>query len=231
MKKSWHILLVLLFACRCIAAANNEPNHPCEPNAVNDPNTLNDPNTPFDPNTLIDPNEPVDPNNPIELLSIKWKSIISILQNKNIEQKVKEEKINEIVSPYFDFPLMAKLALGRRHWPTLSTLQQEKFTLLFAERLKTSYRKKVALYKDEKIIIKPKIQKSKTVYIPTELVSNEGKFDILYKIRRVDKGWKIYDVEIEGVSVLLTYRSQFNDILKNGTIEDLLFRLEKTPDG
>ena len=46
----------------------------------------------------------------------------------------------------------------------------------------------------------------------------------------MDQGWKIYDVEIEGVSVLLTYRSQFNDILKNGTIEDLLSRLEKTPD-
>jgi phospholipid transport system substrate-binding protein len=74
------------------------------------------------------------------------------------------------------------------------------------------------------------MQKNNTVYIPTELVSQDQKVDILYKIRRLDNGWKIYDVEIQGVSVLLTYRSQFDDILSRGTVEDLLARLEKPPD-
>jgi phospholipid transport system substrate-binding protein len=50
---------------------------------------------------------------------------------------------------------------------------------------------------------------------------------MLYKLRKVAKRWKIYDVEIQGVSILLTYRSQFDEILSRGTVEDLLSRLEK----
>jgi phospholipid transport system substrate-binding protein len=49
---------------------------------------------------------------------------------------------------------------------------------------------------------------------------------MVYKLRKVEKDWKIYDVEIEGVSILLTYRSQFDDILSRSTVEDLLARLE-----
>ena len=55
------------------------------------------------------------------------------------------------------------------------------------------------------------------------------KFTIVYKFRRIDKKWKIYDLEIEGVSIILTYRSQFNDILSHGSVEDLLRQLEKEP--
>jgi phospholipid transport system substrate-binding protein len=52
----------------------------------------------------------------------------------------------------------------------------------------------------------------------------------LYKLRKVQKAWKIYDVEIQGVSVLLTYRSQFDEILSHGTVKELLSRLEKPTD-
>jgi phospholipid transport system substrate-binding protein len=170
-----------------------------------------------------------DPNNPEELLRNKWDAIISILQKKDIYQKAKEKQISKIVSSIFDFPLMAKLTLGRKHWPKLTPPQRDKFTQLFAERLKKSYREKIALYKDEKVLFKPKKQKKKTIYIPSELTYKDKKVAILYKLRKVDKRWKIYDVEIQGVSILLTYRSQFDEILRRGTVKDLLSRLEKPP--
>ena len=72
-----------------------------------------DNNKPNDPN---DPNEPKDPN---ELLSRKWGAVISVLQNKELTQQAKEKQISKIVEPLFDFPLMAKLSLGRKHWPKL----------------------------------------------------------------------------------------------------------------
>jgi phospholipid transport system substrate-binding protein len=62
-----------------------------------------------------------------------------------------------------------------------------------------------------------------------ELISKDKKVTITHKLRKVDKRWKIYDVDIQGVSILLTYRSQFDDILRKGTVEDLLSRLEKPP--
>ena len=173
-----------------------------------------------------DPNYPKDPN---ELIRIKWRAVISVLRNKDIEQKAKKEKISKIVSPIFDFPLMAKLALGRKHWPKLSSSQQKKFTQLFIERLKTSYREKITLYTNEDVQFKPAVRKKKLIHIPMELISKDKKVKIVHKLRKVDKHWKIYDVEIQGVSILLTYRAQFDDILRKGTVEDLLSRLEKPP--
>jgi len=177
-----------------------------------------------------DPNDPNDPNDPEELLRNKWDAVVSILQKKDIDQKDKEKQISKIVTPIFDFPLMAKLVLGRKHWPKFTPPQREKFTRLFTERLKRSYWEKIALYQDEIILFKPKEQKKSTIYIPSELIHEDKKVAILYKLRKVAKRWKIYDVEIQGVSILLTYRSQFDEILRHGTVEDLLSRLEKPPE-
>jgi phospholipid transport system substrate-binding protein len=206
MKNLWGALLVFLIACQCVNAKSSDPN---------------------------DPNDSHYPKDPNELLRTKWNAVFSVLRNKDIDQREKEKKINKIVAPIFDFPLMAKLTLGRKHWPTLTPAQQEKFTRLFVERLKTSYREKVSLYTDEKVQFKPAVEKKeKTVcFIPMEMVSRDKKVNIRHKLRKhkVDKRWKIYDVEIQGISILLTYRSQFNDILQKGTVEDLLARLEDPP--
>ncbi|MFB0552665.1 MAG: phospholipid-binding protein MlaC [Phycisphaerae bacterium] len=207
--------LVLLVAFQVVNSDSKDPN---------DPNNLNEPNEPADPNI------PNDPNDPEDLLRNKWDAVVSILQKKDIDPNVKEEKISKIITPLFDFPLMAKLALGRTHWPKFTPPQREKFTRLFSERLKSSYLDKVSLYKDEKVLFKPAAQKKKnTISIPTELIHEDKKVAILYKLRKVDKRWKIYDVEIQGVSILLTYRSQFDEILRRGTVKDLLSRLEKLP--
>jgi phospholipid transport system substrate-binding protein len=174
-----------------------------------------------------DDKDPNDPNDPNELLRSKWDAVVSVLQNKDIEQKEKESEISKIVNPSFDFPLMAKLALGKKNWLKLNQQQREKFAQLFVERLSASYREKITLYTDEKVSFKPSVQKKKTTYVPIELVSKDKTIAMLYKLRKADGCWKIYDVEIEGISILLTYRSQFDDILRHGTVEELLSRLEK----
>ncbi|HUT47501.1 MAG TPA: ABC transporter substrate-binding protein [Sedimentisphaerales bacterium] len=205
MKSLWSIILVVLIACQCVNADGKD---------IKDPNDPNDPNYPSDPH---------------ELLRVKWNAVITVLQNKEIDQDAREKKINKIVNSIFDFPLMAKLALGREHWPKLTPPQREKFTRLFVERLRTSYREKISLYTDENVVFKPAVKNKSTVYIPMELKSGDKKVAILHKLRKVEKRWKVYDVEIQGISILLTYRSQFDDILSRGTVEDLLSRLEKRP--
>lgn len=194
-------ILILATACQCLAAAEKDVN---------------------------DPNYPTDPN---ELVRLKWDAVICVLKNKECEQEVKNEKVDKIVSPIFDFPLMAKLSLGREHWPKLTPPQREKFTQLFLTRLKTSYREKIMLYTNEEASFKPAVCDGKTIQIPMELLSGEKKIGILYKLRKLGKRWKIYDVEIQGVSILMTYRSQFDDILRKGTVEELLARLEEPPAG
>jgi phospholipid transport system substrate-binding protein len=178
-----------------------------------------------------------DPNDPMELLTAKWNAVLKVLQTKDLEQKLKERIIDRIVSPMFDFPLMGQLALGRTHWPKLDAAQREKFIRLFVVRLKALYLEKTALYTNEKFVLKPGVARKNTIQIPMTLISEGKEILILYKLHKLDepgkgKGsgrWRIYDVEIEGVSILLTYRSQFDDILRRGSVQDLLSQLEKPP--
>ena len=165
-----------------------------------------------------------------EIVKGKLDAVFTVLQKKDLDQQAKKREINEIVTPMFDFALMAKLTLGRKHWPNLPREKKEKFTELYIELLKTSYLDKLALYTDEKVIFDPPVQVKKKVHIPTQLISKDRKTSILYKLYKSGSDWKVYDLEIQGVSVIRSYRSQFGEILQNGTIDDLLRKMEKPAD-
>ncbi len=162
-----------------------------------------------------------------KLLKSKLESVIFVLEKKDIDQQAKKKEIIEIVTPMFNFPLMSKLTLGKKHWPGLTKDQKEKFIELFTKRLKDSYLEKMMLYTDEKIEYKESVQVGKKVQIPTILTSKDNKISMLYKLYKSKLSWKIYDIEIQGVSLISTYRSQFDEILRSKTVDDLLAKLEK----
>ena len=151
---------------------------------------------------------------------------IAVLQKKDMDQQEKDRQIIEIVTPIFDFPLMAKLSLGRKYWPGLSKEQKEKYTDLFVKRLEASYLEKLSLYTDETVVYKTPVQNERKVEIPTEVISKDKKISMTYKLYKSKQDWKIYDMEIEGISIIVTYRSQFDQILDKGTFDDLLLKLE-----
>ena len=88
-------------------------------------------------------------------------TVIQILQDKDIQQQKKKTHIDEIVTPMFDFPLIAKLALGRQYWIGLTQPDQKRFTTLFVKRLKKTYFDTLALYKGERIIYEPPVEGDK----------------------------------------------------------------------
>jgi phospholipid transport system substrate-binding protein len=175
-----------------------------------------------------EPNYHDDPN---ALLQGMWNATVLVLQNKDLDYNDKSDKVDRILSPVFDFPLMAKLTLGEKHWPKLTEAQREEFTRLFVDKLKSSYRDKMFKYTNQTALFKPPVEARKgVVFIPMEILSERDKIQMLCKFRKSDNVWKVYDVEIEGVSVLLCYRSQVDDILSKGTVEELFARLaEKQP--
>ena len=160
------------------------------------------------------------------LLKNNLDAIFTVLQKQDLEQQAKNDEIVEIITPMFDFELMARLSLGKKHWPQLSQEKKKRFTELFVKRLKTSYVNNFKLYTDEKIFYEPPIQMEKKIHAPTYLVSKDKKISILYKFYSIGENWKIYDLEIQDVSIIRSYRSQFRSILENGTIDDLLLKLE-----
>jgi phospholipid transport system substrate-binding protein len=113
-----------------------------------------------------------------EIVKSKLDAVFAVLQKEDLDQQARKKEINEIVTPMFDFELMAKLSLGRKHWPNLPREKKEKFTQLYIELLKTSYLEKLALYTDEKVIFEPPVQVKKKVHIPTQLVSKDRKTSI-----------------------------------------------------
>jgi len=121
---------------------------------------------------------------------------------------------------------MAKLSLGRKYWPGVVNEKRQRFTELFTKRLKESYLDDLTLYTDEKVVFKTPVQVKRKIKIPTELVSKDNKISMLYKFHKSKHSWLIYDIEVQGVSIISTYRSQFDQVLSKGTIDELLLKLE-----
>jgi len=165
-----------------------------------------------------------------KLLKNNLDAVFTVLQKKDLKPQAKNKEIVDIVTPMFDFELMARLSLGKKHWPGLSQDKKERFTELFIKRLKASYLNNFNLYTNEKVVYEPSVQVRKKVHAQTYLVSKDKKISILYKLYKAENNWKIYDLEIQGVSIIRSYRSQFSSILKSGTIDDLLLKLEDPAD-
>lgn len=160
------------------------------------------------------------------LLKTNIDAVVVLLHDKGMDKARRNERILDIVTPIFDYQAMAKLSLGKKYWPTLSQEEQESFSDLFIARLQRSYLDRLDIYSDEEILYGEPQAAGKKVHVPSTLVSKDDRIGMLYKFYRTKEGWKIYDVEIGGVSIIQTYRSQFDGILSEGTIDNLLEKLK-----
>ena len=162
-----------------------------------------------------------------QLLKTKTEAVLEILKNKEMEESIKKKQIMAIIEPIVDFRLMSKLTLGKASWGKLSPEQQTEFVELFVERLKRSYLDKTTVYNGEKVAYRPGVQKGNKVNVPVDIITNDKPIELLYKFYQSDQGWRAYDLEINGVSLIKSYQAQFTEILKTGSPEDLLAELKK----
>lgn len=159
--------------------------------------------------------------------------IILLVEDKKLSTEVRNSKIVDVLTPTFDFELMAKLSLGKK-WKKLQKIDQIKFVNLYVKRMEKSYSSKLDAYSDEKVEVKKIHQpKANRIALETDLVSKDENLEIIYKFykpkkREVGKDtWLIYDVEIMGVSILKTDKAQFKEYLQTNTIDDLMEALIK----
>ena len=165
----------------------------------------------------------------LRITSEKIGTVIQLLKNKTLDKKERNKRIVEVVNPLFDFKVMARNSLGRKHWVNMTRAQKKEFLDLFVKRLQESYLEKLDLYTDENVVIENATQVKKRIHVLTRLVSKTDKKDMIYKFwKSKRRGWRVYDIVILGVSVVQTYRSQFNGLLRKGTIEDVLKKLRET---
>lgn len=161
-----------------------------------------------------------------ERLKEKIDSVTVLLKDKTLDKALRNNQIIDIVTPLFDYQAMAKLSLGKKYWPDLSQEKRQAFSELFITRLQESYLSKLDIYSDEEVVFGEPQKSGNKLQLPSTLVSKQNRIEMLYKLYRSASGWKIYDVEIGGVSIIQTYRSQFDEVLDAGNIDDLLAKLK-----
>ncbi len=163
-----------------------------------------------------------------KILKSSIDNVFTILLDKEMAMDQKKSKVIEISNTVFGYSLMAKLSVGKAHWSEFNAKQRTEFTNLFTESFQNFYIDKLDLFSNEEVIFQPaNVVKKKKVQIPTILLSKGKKYSILYKMFNSKDGWKIYDITIEGVSLIHTYRSQYNHILQSGEVEDLLVKMRE----
>ena len=112
----------------------------------------------------------------------------------------------------FTFAEMAKRSLGK-HWREMNGEEREEFTAIFARLIENSYIGKIEGYTEEKVLYEKELLRKRTAVVKTKIITNQGT-DIPLDYRLINrKGgeWMVYDVVIEGVSLVRNYRTQFTN--------------------
>jgi len=156
----------------------------------------------------------------------KISTVMTLLKDNELKKEQREHKILSEIEVLFDYELISRLALGKE-WKKLNSKKQDEFTDVFTRKLKESYLEKLRLFNDEEVIFKSSEKtKEDRMQILSYIINKTDKKEVLYKFHKSKDGsWLIYDLEIEGISILRTYRTQFATELKKGNIDTLLEKL------
>ena len=153
--------------------------------------------------------------------------IFDLLGKQDIEKNERNEKIVGELNEIMDFKLAAYLSLGK-HWKKISTKQKKEFVKIFQQYINNYIVEKIDLYTNQKIDIgDSKIVKKGRAKLDIGILSGGETLEVNFKLRKnKKKEWRVYDVDIEGVSLITTFRSQFSGVLKNSSFEELLEKLK-----
>lgn len=134
--------------------------------------------------------------------------------------------VNELIIPHFDFEAASRLVLGR-HWRTASDEQRARFTEAFKQLLVRTYANALFQYADETIVFKPSQTDGEHVVVKTE-VTQQGAHPIPvnYRMHQKNGEWKAYDVFVDGISLVVTYRGDFGSRVNQSGIDGLISDLE-----
>jgi len=135
--------------------------------------------------------------------------------------------LRKIADDIFDWEETAKRSLGM-HWQQRSPAEREEFVRLFAELMERSYMSKIELYDGEKIAYVGDTIEGDQAMVRTKITNKQGsEIPVNYKMLRRDSDrWKVYDVEIEGVSLVANYRTQFNNMMRRSSYAEVVRTLK-----
>jgi len=169
---------------------------------------------------------------PDELIKATSEKVLSALEQNKEKYDQQPEKINalvkDIILPHLDFRAMSKLALGK-NWRKANDAQQERFVDAFKSMLIRTYSKSLTEYAGQEIKFlpyRPPAEGKRTVKVKTVISQNNGpEIPIDYSLRIKNDIWKVYDIKIDGISLVTNYRNSFASDINRVGIEGLIDKL------
>ena len=144
------------------------------------------------------------------------------------DEKIVERRaaVRKIADEIFDFAEIARRSLGR-YWLPLSEAQRTEFVGLFEDLLERSYTPKIELYRGEKIIYGGERVDGELATVSTKIITkNSNAVPIDYRLLKRGERWMIYDISIDGVSLVSNYRTQFNKIIQTSGYDGLVEKMK-----
>jgi len=165
---------------------------------------------------------------PIDDVKKTVDEVVRIVADKEMKKNDLKRRIalKKTISGIFDYGEMAKRSLGK-HWNQRTASEKKLFTELFATLLENSYAGKIESYNNEKIVyIKENLDGDHAEIKSKVVTAKRDEFTLDYRMINQNGKWMVYDVVIEGVSMVSNYRSQFNRIITANGYSELVKKLE-----
>ncbi|MBE0596933.1 MAG: ABC transporter substrate-binding protein [Desulfuromonadales bacterium] len=167
---------------------------------------------------------------PTEQLRSGVENILTLLNDQAITAESRNQKIEQIVRAHFEFDVMSQWILGI-HWRKAAPAERERFKELFTQLLEATYKGRIGeyagQYTDEQVEYASERIIEGRALVDTFVVTGNRKIPISYKLIQKDQQWKVYDVVIEGVSLVSNYRSTYDEIVRKEGLDGLFSRMEE----
>lgn len=167
---------------------------------------------------------------PTDQLKVSVEQIVKVLEDPGLkpEAKAKDRRaaIRKEAEVVFDFGETAKRALGR-HWQTLAEKDRQEFTALFTDLIERAYISKIERYSGERIAYAGEAIDGGLATVRTRFVTKQGtEIPVDYRMQQRGDRWLVYDVSVEGVSLINNYRTQFEKIIQTSSYSELVRKMK-----
>ena len=172
-------------------------------------------------------------SDPVSLLQYIADNMVAQLKSNKATLKSKPQIVYKLayryVVPYADLPEMSRRVLPPSVWNSATPAERMQFQKEFTTLLIRTYASALTSYQDQVVQFSPirgEYQNQKTVEVRSQIISSSASpINVTYRLIHVGSVWRLYDMSVEGVSLIESFRSQFADILSQGNMQQLLARL------
>ncbi|MBW2094009.1 MAG: ABC transporter substrate-binding protein [Deltaproteobacteria bacterium] len=167
---------------------------------------------------------------PTEVIRKTTDKIIAIVQDPALQGPEKKSERDRLIraaaEKIFDKEEMSRRTLAR-HWRKRTPQEKEEFMELFEDLLEKTYIDRVEGYSGEKVLYQGERVEGNYALVKVDIMTKqETKIPVLYRLKKKQKGWLVYDLSIEGVSLINNYRTQFNSIIMRSSFKGLIKKLK-----